>query len=135
MFARFALNAEIPMTEDFGSAREYAELFETGLYGRLWLHVGAARQGRAFEIYVVPEGFVPGYLGRDAVQVYGLLGTEEYGWKHDGPWQDDFERLVIDRRAEIELAKAQLLATFLAEKHAEESRIEKLLAAYSEVVQ
>lgn len=121
------------MSDFFGRTREYIKLFETGLYGRLWLHVGEARLGRAFEIYVVPDGYVPGYLGRDAVQVYGLISGDAYGWRRLGPWRDDFERLVVERTAEIELEKAKLLAMFLGEKQAEDSRIEKLLADYSEV--
>jgi len=123
------------MNDTYNQAREYVELFDTGVYGRLYIHAGNPAQGWAFRVCVVPEDFVGDYLSSDAVEVYGLIGTEEYGWKHDGPWQDDFGQLVIDRRAKLRLAQSEKLAKERAEKLAKESRIKTLLADYSEVVQ
>jgi len=121
------------MNDTLDQAKDYAELFETGLYGRLFIYVGSPARGWAFQIYVVPDEFVGDYQSHDAVEVYGLVGNDEYGWKHNGPWQDDFGQLVIDRRAKLRLAQSEKLAEERAEKLAKESRIQKLLADYSEV--
>jgi hypothetical protein len=94
-------------------AREYAPLFKTGQYGRLFIASSRHARGYEFNVWVLPDGIeVPqgSYPGSAAVKVYGPLGgqlgwTEWYGWLHKGPWQDDFERLVAERRAAIASAE------------------------------
>jgi hypothetical protein len=79
-------------------AREYAPLFRTGQYGRLFISSGRHARGYEFTVWVLPEGEdVPqgDYPSSKAVEVYGVLGgqrgwTEWYGWIKDGPWQADF---------------------------------------------
>jgi hypothetical protein len=98
-------------------AREYAKLFKTGQYGRLYIVSSHHARGKTFLIYVLPEkevaqsnGIHNPPLNQDAVEVYGVIcgregWTEEYGWKHKGKWQDDFYELVRER--EIKLAEKQ----------------------------
>lgn len=95
-------------------AREYAELFETGQYGRLYIVSGSHARGKTFEIYVLPEGekaisngAYNAPLNKDAVEVYGAIcGTrgwnESYGWKYEGKWQEDFYTLAKNRKERIE---------------------------------
>ena len=94
-------------------AREYAELFETGQYGRLYITSSSHARGKTFHIQVLPKGekAKPNgdnniCLNKGAVEVYGVIGgnpgwTEFYGWKHEGPWQSDFEQMIIKRKDEI----------------------------------
>lgn len=92
-------------------ANEYAKLFTTGQYGRLYLVSGSHARGKTFHIYVLPKGedAIPngpnGPQNKDAVEVYGIVGgqpgwTEKYGWLHEGRWIADFDALVSARRAE-----------------------------------
>lgn len=123
-------------------AREYAELFETGQYGRLYLVSGSHARGLTFHIYVLPKEEIAtgngrhcGPLNKDSVEVFGITGgnpgwTETYGWLHRGPWEQDFASLVENRRAEIaerlsihEEAKKKAADT-------ERQRIADLLAKY-----
>lgn len=122
-------------------AREYAELFPAGQHGQLLLLSGSHARGRTFHIYVLPEGVqaerLVGHLRppSGAVEVYGILGgqpgwTEYYGWIHEGPWQDDFSRLVEAREKEVAQKKAQKKAEQTAAKQAEEKRTADLLSTY-----
>ncbi|MEJ2899658.1 hypothetical protein [Acinetobacter sp. NS-4] len=103
-------------------AHEYAGLFKSAQYGNLYLLSPHHARGQTFQIFVVPEGFQIKLGGINAphgcIEVYGILGghpgwTEFYGWIHKGPWQQDFYKLVAERRAEIEKLeqeKAEALA-------------------------
>lgn len=119
-------------------AREYAQLFTTGQYGRLFICSSSHARGREFNIWVLPEGEqVPkgSYPSSAAVKVYGPVGgqlgwTEWYGWLHKGPWQDDFERLVAERRVAIagaEERRQQNAAEKERERVAQQSNV---LASY-----
>lgn len=89
-------------------AREYASLFQTGQYGKLYISSHYHARGKTFRIYVlsadvkaIPNG-PNGPLNKDAVEVYGVTGgqpgwTETYGWLHEGKWQQDFEKLVAEK--------------------------------------
>ena len=91
-------------------AREYANLFETGQVGRLYLVSGEHARGKTFHIQVLPEGeqAIPNgcnnlCLNTDAIEVYGIIGgqtgwTETYGWLHKGKWQEDFLTLVVKKK-------------------------------------
>jgi hypothetical protein len=91
-------------------AREFAELFETGQHGRLYLVSGGHARGRTFHIYVLPEGqeAMPNGtnnppLNNDVVEVYGIVSgnpgwTESYGWIYHGKWELDFALLVREAR-------------------------------------
>ena len=123
-------------------AREYANLFDTGQYGRLYISVGRHARGRTFHIYVLPDGEravgngngnAP--LNANAVEVYGVLGgqpgwTEFYGWLHSGKWCDDFHALVLKRaeekrkNVEEEKLSKEVMDKEMAAKEA------KLLASY-----
>jgi len=122
-------------------AKEYADLFETGQYGKLYITVGTHARGKTFQIYVLPEGVnVPDGTFNpcgccDAVEVYGIIRgqpgwTEEYGWLHKGKWCEDFEELVIEAikkvATETEARKQQIEET----AKNEENRIQQLLSKY-----
>src|SRR6185295_16857180 len=85
----------------------------SGQYGRLYLASGSHARGKTFHIYVLPrdekaiENANNGPLNTNAVEVYGITGgqpgwTETYGWLKQGPWQQDFYKLVAARKAEVE---------------------------------
>lgn len=101
---------------EMNGARDFAGLFQTGQYGRLYLVSASHGRGRTFRIYVLPEGeaAIPngacnGPLNSDAVEVYGAVSgnpgwSESYGWLHEGRWQGDFSRLINARSAELAAA-------------------------------
>ena len=72
-------------------AREYAVLFESGQYGRLYIASGKHARGRTFRIFVLPEGAVTTEKNHwnapnvpDIVEVFGITSgqpgwTETYG--------------------------------------------------------
>jgi hypothetical protein len=124
-------------------ANEYSQLFKTGQYGRLYIESSTHARGRTFKIKILPKGeamFINGKRNPNAVEVYGVVAgtpgwTEEYGWLHNGKWQDDFNDLVNQRRMEIEQLRKE------SEKTKEQKAIEAhdkkmaLLRAYDEKVQ
>jgi len=123
-------------------AREYAKLFKTGQYGKLYITSGSHARVLTFRIQVLPEGekAIPNgdgnqCLNKDAVSVYDVVSgnrgwTESYGWIHDGKWKDDFEAMVVERKAQIE--KENELHSKRAENAAKENSIltESLLSKY-----
>jgi hypothetical protein len=126
-------------------AREYAEVFSSGQYGRLYIEVGSHARGSTFYIYVLPEGedafiYDEGYgrkmFNQNAVKVYGILGgqpgwTEYYGWLYpDGKWVDDFNTLYKQKLQEKQLrriAEEKRKEELIAKQEAREA---KLLADY-----
>ena len=126
-------------------AREYAELFQTGKYGKLYLISGSHARGKTFNIFVLPkmtkeEPFPKGvsiYQYPDKVEVYGIISgepgwTEEYGWLKEGPWCDDFQELV--KRKQEELLNEKREQRFREEKIARQrkERLEHLIGLYKE---
>lgn len=123
-------------------AHEYAGLFKSAQYGNLYLLSHHHARGQTFQIFVVPEGVQvePGRINapHGCIEVYGILGghpgwTEFYGWIHKGPWQQDFYKLVAERRAEIEKLeqeKAEALAKWEKEK---KERVAMQLATYGDL--
>lgn len=119
-------------------AREYADLFTTGQYGRLFISAGHHARGRTFHVWVLPEAEqVPkgSYPSNHAVEVYGILGgqpgwTEWYGWLHQGPWQQDFERLVAERRAAIAAVEERRQQDAAAKEKARLAQQAMVLASY-----
>ena len=95
-------------------ASEYASLFTTGQYGKLYIVSGRHARGQTFHIYVLPEGVKAKHngtnnppLNEDAVEVYGVLGgqrgwTEYYGWTYEGKWKEDFMKLVEEKKKEAD---------------------------------
>jgi hypothetical protein len=123
-------------------ANKLAKLFKTGQYGRLYITSSSHGRGDTFRIQILPEGEKAKPNGPDstclnpnAVEVYGVISgnpgwTEEYGWLHEGKWQEDFEKLVHPKRLEIE-AKSRVNQAITEEmKKAEERRISTLLSDY-----
>ena len=124
-------------------ANEYAPLFRTGQYGRLYIVSGAHARGATFHIFVLPDGETGIDNGpnnapqnADAVEVYGITGgnpgwTETYGWLHRGPWEADFAELVT---AAIGEQTRHAVARQKAEQAKARHKIERegaLLATYS----
>lgn len=100
-------------------AREYAKLFKTGQYGKLYIVSSSHARGYTFRIQVLPEGEIAisngnpnNCLNSDAVEVYAVIEgntgwTESYGWLFEGKWQEDFYKLVRDRKEEISLKETK----------------------------
>lgn len=108
-------------------AREYACLFDEGQYGKLRIQTGSHARGYYFHIFIGNRG--------NEVEVYGILGgqpgwTEWYGWKHDGPWKQDFEKLVLEAKETERLVKLHADAVEVAGKRSEEERIKNVMGAY-----
>ena len=126
-------------------AREYADLFETGQYGKLYITSGYHARGKTFHIQILPEGEKAKSncshnpcLNKDAVEVYGILGghpgwTEYYGWIHQGPWVKDFEDLVAQKKKEISAKHSSDKIAIEKRKTEEENRKQQLLAAYQQL--
>lgn len=101
-------------------AREYANMFKTGQYGRLYIVSGSHARGRTFHIFVLPAGETAisngpnnAPLNKEAVEVYGIISgqhgwTENYGWIHEGRWIDDFSNLCAVRKCELENIEADI---------------------------
>ena len=123
-------------------ANEYASLFETGQYGRLYITSGSHARGATFHIQVLPKDEVATPNGehnlctnKNAVEVYGIIAgnpgwTEEYGWLHKGRWQEDFAALVEQRKRDIEQERQYDLKNKQDAKAKSNERIKKLLASY-----
>ena len=123
-------------------AREYADLFDTKQYGKLYIVSSEHARGKTFCIYILPEGEnaiqngpsnPP--LNLDAVCVYGVIGgnpgwTETYGWLHKGTWVGDFERLVESKRMEREAEKKRDETTTKKLDDADRERTNELLEKY-----
>ncbi len=122
-------------------AKEYATMFSTGQYGRLYLSSHCHARGKTFHIYVLPKGesaFPNGphrRLNKNAVEVYGITGgnpgwTETYGWLYRGKWEQDFAALVEARRAEIDAELALREREKYQAQADEDARRGALLADY-----
>lgn len=123
-------------------AREFAKLFKTGQYGKLYITSGDHARGTTFHIQILPEGETAKpngaqnlCLNSDAIEVYGIVAgqpgwTEEYGWLHEGAWQEDFRKLVTSKQMEITAKEKQNQATTEEAAQAKREREKKLLDAY-----
>lgn len=123
-------------------AREYARLFETGQYGRLYVVSGSHARGRTFRIFVLPkdETAIPngpnnGPANKETVEVYGVVGgqrgwTESYGWLHQGMWQEDFLQLKIAKEQEIAEEKLKYIELKKLKEEQEAIKINNLLMDY-----
>lgn len=123
-------------------AREFARLFETGQYGRMYIVSGSHARGKTFHIQILPkdEEAIPNgkqnlCINKNAVEVYGVIGghpgwTERYGWIHKGKWVDDFQNMVNNRTVQVfeEISKAEKLTAQLKEQ--EMKRVKLLLNNY-----
>jgi hypothetical protein len=120
-------------------AKEYAELFTTGQYGRLYMQADIRTdRRRTFRIWVVPANA----QFRDtisrihaSVEVFGVVSganteNETYGWIRRGRWVADVEAMAGELRAQavtIAAARTKAIADAAA---AEEARIAEVLASY-----
>jgi len=120
-------------------AAEYAELFSRQeQHGRLLLVPGEHARGKTFQIYVLADDKKETRMfckPPGAVEVYGVVSghpgwTESYGWKHRGPWEDDFLALVEQRRAEKKAAEIEAERKRTAAEDAKLARTESLLSTY-----
>ena len=123
-------------------ANEYAKLIETGQYGKLYITSSSHARGRTFHIQILPEGetAIPNgncniCLNKDAVEVYGIVSgrpgwSEEYGWLYEGPWQDDFFKLVTKTKTDNEETHKLNVIAINERNKREEDQIEQLLKQY-----
>lgn len=119
-------------------AREYANLFKTGQYGRLYIESGEHARGKTFFIWVLPSARpLTNHPSRekDTVQVYGIIGghpgwTETYGWLYHGSWEQEFNDLV-ERTKVSNLDRIARAAREKSEAEAKEKkRVVDLLSDY-----
>jgi hypothetical protein len=123
-------------------AKKYAKLFKTGQYERLYITSSSHARGDTFRIQVLPEGekAEPNgcnnqCLNSNAIEVYGAISgnlgwTEEYGWKHKGKWQEDFEELVCSKEMELEVIEKKNQVMIKKKEKEEKERVENLLSKY-----
>lgn len=123
-------------------AREYASLFQTGQYGRLYFEVGSHARGKTFHIYVLPGDVeitdtrqFNNIRNSQVVEVYGVTGgqpgwTESYGWLYVGPWQQEFQKLVIATNVAIQEAAIKREQIVQDKINEEEQRVKQLLNNY-----
>lgn len=123
-------------------ARQYAKLFKTGQYGKLYIVSGEHARGYTFRIQILPEGetAIPNgsgneCLNKNAVTVYDIISgqrgwTESYGWVHKGKWCDDFEALVSKRRKEIQEGNEKTKKLKEQSEQEHKSTIQNLLEKY-----
>jgi len=121
-------------------AREFAELFETGQYGKLFIETGSHARGKIFRIYVLPEGAKVKYTMelyeiKGVVEVYGIVGgqpgwTEQYDWIHTGKWCADFGKLVGERKKEIQNSNNKDTILSEEKQQNEKKRVAELLDKY-----
>jgi len=123
-------------------ARKYAQLFNTGQYGKLYITSSSHARGRTFRVQVLPEGekAKPNgscnmCLNSSAIEVYGVVcgnpgWTEEYGWKYEGKWVKDFEKLVRSKEMETESKKKARQVTTEEKEETERKRVKSLLSDY-----
>ena len=119
-----------------------AKLFKTGQYGKLYVISSCHARGRTLKIQVLPDGEKAisngannECLNSDAVLVYGIVcgtcgWTEEYGWIHEGKWQDDFHTLVEQKKQELREQKKIYEGKKQEELKTQEARERKLLNNY-----
>ena len=120
----------------------FAQLFETGQYGRFYFVSGSHARGKTFRIFLLPNGekAIPNGkhnppCNKDAVEIYGVISgnpgwTESYGWIHKGAWCEDFAAMVKLREEEIESKKRQEEMSKSQAKANERERINVLLSSY-----
>jgi hypothetical protein len=119
-------------------ATEYAKLFPGNhQFGRLYLKGGKHARGETFHVFVLPEGrnAMKNGPGEDAVEVYGILGgqpgwTEYYGWLRKGLWCDDFEKIVNNRKKQIENERREYELADKDRQDREARRTDLLLMEY-----
>lgn len=92
---------------------EFCRYIPTGQYGRLYCVNSSHGRGKTFEIVLLPPGEAPLLngssnppLNRNGVTVFGVISgnpgwDETYGWLHEGPWQQEIQR-VYDYFVELE---------------------------------
>lgn len=119
-------------------AREYVDVFEMGLsqFGKLAVLLGSHGRGLTLRVFVLKDGSSIENIHRaEAVEVYGVVSgqigwTERYGWKHDGPWKEDFERIVFELREKAKKKEKERELQALAKKKAEAAKVNAILEGY-----
>lgn len=124
-------------------AREFAELFKTTQQiGKLYIAVGSHARGKTFEIWILSTDKAIEITNRtnppafkDAIQVYGVIAglsgwTECYGWLHEGPWQQDFYKIVEEKNNAKTLEMCKENAEAKSRKEFEKERVKTLLDNY-----
>lgn len=124
-------------------ADEYCKVFKKiEQFGKLLLVPSSHARGATFYIYILADGIKydekncssPQYRS-DSVEVYGVLGghrgwTEYYGWIHKGPWCEDFENILKNRKDEIEKANILWLKKIKEKDDKDKLKIKSLLDNY-----
>jgi hypothetical protein len=109
-------------------AKEFAELFPSGQYGKLRIVSGEHARGKTFGIYI-------GSCNENEVEVYGMVSghpgwTETYGWIYKGPWVCDFESECAKRREILKLKAEKNFTEVQKMEQAEQERRKKVMENY-----
>jgi hypothetical protein len=122
-------------------ADEYYDLFpQSEQFGKLVVIASKHARGKTFRIFVVPKDYnhdvssIP-RLGNGAVEVYGIVSgqpgwTEEYGWLHEGKWQEDFAKIVAQRKLQVKEERERQAERNVQAEQKEAERIAELLSKY-----
>jgi len=87
-------------------------LFQTGKeqIGRLLVCSGIYANSSEYYLRIYVLGENPG----EKVAVYGVksygdggVGRKTYGWLHEGPWKEDFDKILDERYAKLEEERAE----------------------------
>lgn len=119
-------------------AREYVDVFGVGptQYGKLVVFRGYHARGATLRVFVLKdEAPVVNIFAAEAVEVYGIIDgqpgwTERYGWKHKGPWQEDFERIVFEMREKNRKEEKERELQRLEREKGEAAKVRAILEAY-----
>ncbi len=123
-------------------AKRYADLIESGQYGKLYIVSSSHARGKTFHIFILPDGEKADPngggnppLNKNAVEVYGIIGgqpgwTERYGWLYKGKWIDDFEILLKEKQSEHEVVQLRIKELKDSKQKTEGERVSDLLAQY-----
>ena len=125
-------------------ADEYYDLFrgESEQIGRLYFQLHTHARGKCFEVFLLPKG-----VDREAdkgklyggyppmVELYGVISgqrgwTECYGWLREGPWVEDFDKIMDLKREESKCRELERLLRQEAEGVKRENLVRELLQDY-----
>jgi len=124
-------------------AREFCRYFKSGQYGRLYIVKGYHARGSTFGIWVLEKGYDIGTgnggypdINR-SVKVYGVVSgqigwTEAYGWLEDGPWKEDFYKLLDEKKEQYKARKEKTRIENDKKKKSSDAAKQAILSSYKE---
>lgn len=118
----------------------FSDIFKTGIhrYKKLYIEFGRHARGYTLEVWVLDNAkakFNSIHCYDGAVKVYGAVSgnpgwTEAYGWLHEGPWVNDFNKFVARLRREKRKRDLQTARDIEERDSRNKSKAEKILVNY-----